>query len=216
MASANGLRCLARPTIPVAVRLQPIVLSTAHFSTSHALAATGPPVRSGKTVPQKKSFKKKGAAIVPAKKAAAGERKAFRKRIQLSNNSALAVPGLTDIAAGTMALEENAGKMFGIPDAVVDQLRSLEAFKTTQTWSLFRRPHFLVRKETIELIKKLEESVAKKEAFKGVLTGTKLSGKSMAMLQAMSYALLNNWAVIHIPEGRSSACRHLAMPLLTP
>ena len=109
--------------------------------------------------------------------------------------------GLDALDPKTMALDESAGKIFSIPDHVVDQLRALEAFKTTQSWNLFRRPHVLLRKEAVELMKRLEASVEKKEAVKCVLTGSKLSGKSLATLQAMSYALLNNWVVIHIPEG---------------
>ncbi|KAH6898315.1 mitochondrial ribosomal death-associated protein 3-domain-containing protein [Thelonectria olida] len=205
MASANSLRCLMRPSIPRAPRIQPLMLAaTAPFSTSSSLAASAPPsVKSRRDLPakQKKSYKKK-ANVVSVRKPNPGERKAFRKRIQLSNNSALPVSGLSTLDATNMAREDSAGKVFAIPDQVVDQLRALEAFKTTQTWNLFRRPHVLLRKETTELIKKLEDSAAKKEALKCVLTGTKLSGKSMAMLQAMAYALLNNWVVFHIPEGQ--------------
>lgn len=202
MASANSLRCLVRPAM--APRLQPMMLAAASFSTSAVLAAAAPPaIKSRRDLPakQKKTYKKR-ANVTPVRKPNPGERKAFRKRIQLSNNSALPVEGLGALEAGNMALEENAGKVFSIPDHVVDQLRALEAFKTTQSWNLFRRPHVLLRKETVELMKKLEGSVEKKEALKCVLTGSKLSGKSMTMLQAMAYALLNNWVVFHVPEGQ--------------
>ncbi|UKZ77444.1 hypothetical protein TrVFT333_005165 [Trichoderma virens FT-333] len=162
-----------------------------------------PAVKSRKDLPKKtkKTYKKKQ-NIVPVKKPGPGERKAFRKRIQLSNNSALPVTGIESLEAQTMAREESGGKMFAVPDQVVDQLRALEAFKTTQTWNLFRKPHVLVRKETVELMSKLDASVEKKEAFKCVLTGSRLSGKSLTLLQAMSHALLNEWVVIHIPEGQ--------------
>ncbi|KAH7023308.1 mitochondrial ribosomal death-associated protein 3-domain-containing protein [Ilyonectria destructans] len=202
MASANSLRCLVRPAM--APRLQPMMLAAASFSTSTVLAAAAPPaIKSRRDLPakQKKTYKKR-ANVAPVRKPNPGERKAFRKRIQLSNNSALPVEGLGALEAGNMALDENAGKVFSIPDHVVDQLRALEAFKTTQSWNLFRRPHVLLRKETVELMKKLEGSVEKKEALKCVLTGSKLSGKSMTMLQAMAYALLNNWVVFHVPEGQ--------------
>ncbi|CAM1506575.1 Fc.00g062160.m01.CDS01 [Cosmosporella sp. VM-42] len=202
MASANSLRCLLRPSIPMAPRIQPIIVSTASFSTSSALLAP-PAAKSRRDLPGKvKKTYKKRANIVPVRKPNPGERKAFRKRIQLSNNSALPVEGLEALNPKTMALDESAGKIFAIPDHVVDQLRALEAFKTTQSWNLFRRPHVLLRKEAVELMKKLEASVEKKEAVKCVLTGSKLSGKSMTTLQAMSYALLNNWVVFHIPEGQ--------------
>ncbi|OYY61017.1 MAG: hypothetical protein B7Y50_05455 [Hydrogenophilales bacterium 28-61-11] len=204
MASANALRSLIRPVIPVAPRIHPVVLARAPFTTSSVLAAAPPPtIKSRRDLPKKtkKTYKKK-ANIVAVKKPNPGERKAFRKRIQLSNNSALPVQGLDELSAEALANHESKGKMFAIPDQVVDQLRALEAFKTTQTWNLFRRPHFLVREETVEMMRKLQDSKTNKEAFKCVLTGSRLSGKSMALLQAMSHALLDGWVVFHIPEGK--------------
>lgn len=205
MASAHSLRCLVRPAaIPRAPRIQPIL--SAPFSTTSAVQAVAapPPIKSRRDLPSKpKKVYKKKANIVPVRKPNPGERKAFRKRIQLSNNSALPVEGLDSLDPKNMTLDESAGKVFAIPDNVVDNLRALEAFKTTQSWNLFRRPHALLRKETVELMKRLEASVENKEALKCVLTGSKLSGKSMTMLQAMAYALLNNWVVFHVPEGKT-------------
>jgi small subunit ribosomal protein S29 len=158
----------------------------------------------------KKSFKKKGggALAAPVRKPAPGERKAFRKRVQLSNNSALPVSGLETLGPKTMVVEEAKGSVVGLPDALVEQLRALESFKATQNWGLFRQPHFLVREETVKLIQGMEAAVnAKKEAMKCVLTGSKLSGKSTALLQAQSHALLNGWVAIHIPEGWFSICK---------
>ncbi|KAL6895611.1 mitochondrial ribosomal death-associated protein 3 domain-containing protein [Trichoderma longibrachiatum] len=201
MASIS-LRSLVRPSLPVAPRIQPIIIAA--FSTTSLVSAAAPPaIKSRKDLPKKtkKTYKKKQ-NIVPVKKPGPGERKAFRKRIQLSNNSALPVTGLGELEAETMARAESAGRMFAVPDEVVDRLRALEAFKSTQTWNLFRKPHVLVRKETVELMSRLEASVEKKEALKCVLTGSRLSGKSLMLLQAMSYALLNEWVVIHIPEGQ--------------
>ncbi|EGU72154.1 hypothetical protein FOXB_17398 [Fusarium oxysporum f. sp. conglutinans Fo5176] len=173
MASANSLRCLMRPTIPRAPRIQPVLL--APFSTSNAaLAVSAPPaIKSRRDLPQKvkKSYKKR-ANVTPVRKPQPGERKAFRKRIQLSNNSALPVAGLENLDASNMTKAESAGKMFAIPDQVVDHLRALEAFKTTQTWNLFRKPHVLQRRETVELMKKLELSAKDKKALKCVLTGS--------------------------------------------
>jgi small subunit ribosomal protein S29 len=178
----------------------------APFSTTSSVLAVSapPPIKSRRDLPQKvkKSYKKR-ANVAPVRKPQPGERKAFRKRIQLSNNSALPVQGLETLDATNMTEDSSSGKVFAVPDQVVDHLRALEAFKTTQTWNLFRKPHVLMRKETVELMKKLELSAKEKKALKCVLTGSKLSGKSMVMLQAMSYALLNNWVVFHIPEGRS-------------
>ncbi|KAF4505184.1 hypothetical protein G6O67_007159 [Ophiocordyceps sinensis] len=203
MATASRLRSLMRPSCPVASRIQPVTLPKAPFSSSAALAAV-PAALSRKDMPQKhkSASKKRKAPIVPVKKANPGERKAFRKRIQLSNNGALPVSGLGELGPETMASEESKGKMFAIPDKVVDQLRALQAFKTTQMWRLFRRPHVLVRNETAELMGRLEAAKEKKEALRCVLTGSRLSGKSLVLLQAMTHALLNEWVVISIPEGQ--------------
>lgn len=206
--AASSLRSLVRPSsIPVAPRIHPIILPrAAFFSTSSSFAAAPPPtIKSRRDLPKKvkRTFKKK-TNVVAVKKPQPGERKAFRKRIQLSNNSALPVQNIDELTAEVMAKLESKGKMFALPDKVVDQLRALEAFKTTQTWNLFRRPHFLVRDETVDLMSRMQEAVDKKEAFKCVLTGSKLSGKSLATLQAMSYALMNDWVVVHIPEGKAT------------
>lgn len=201
MASANSLRCLVRPSLPVASRIQPIFLAA--FSTSSSVHAAAPAAKSRRDLPakMKKTYKKK-ANIVPVRKPGPGERKAFRKRIQLSNNSALPVEGLETLDGDNMRFNLSAGKVFAIPDAVVDQLRALEAFKTNQSWNLFRKPHVLMRRGTVKLMKKLKESAESKEALKCVITGSKLSGKSIATIQAMSYAFLNNWVVVHVPEGQ--------------
>ena len=154
----------------------------------------------------KKNYKNKkggaGAVATTTKKPAPGERKAFRKRIVLSNNSAFAVQGLQKLGPETMLTKGTSGQIIGLPDTVVDQLRSLEAFKSTQSWGLFRQPHFLARKETVNVIHRMNKAAQeKKEAFKCVLVGSKLSGKRMAMLQAQAHALVNGWVAIHIPEG---------------
>ncbi|ODA82953.1 hypothetical protein RJ55_01462 [Drechmeria coniospora] len=205
MASANALRNLMRPSVTVmTARIHPAMFAVASFSTSPALAAAPPPtIKSRRDLPKKtkKTYKKKS-NVVPVKKPSPGERKAFRQRIQLSNNSALPVQGLGELAPETMASAENKGKLFTIPDQVVDQLRTLEAFKPTQSWNLFRRPHFLVREETAQLIGRLESARKGKESLTCVLTGSRLSGKSLTLLQAMAHALLNGWVVIHVPEGQ--------------
>jgi small subunit ribosomal protein S29 len=203
MASAQSLRCLVRPHVALASRIHPIVVASFSTSSARPAVASASAVKSRRDLakPIKKAFKKK-AVISPVKKPNPGERKAFRKRIQLSNNSALPVEGLATLEAATLASPESAGSVVGLPDQVVDQLRALEAFKTTQSWGLFRKPHFLVREETVTLMKKMEEASSKKTPVKCVLTGSKNSGKSMLLLQAMSHALLNKWVVIYIPEGQ--------------
>ncbi|KJZ80585.1 hypothetical protein HIM_00435 [Hirsutella minnesotensis 3608] len=208
MATANCLRSLMRPSVSAAPRIQPAVLAMASFSTSAALAASkGPPgakAKSGRReLPQKqkKSYKKKQ-VITTVKKPQPGERKAFRKRIQLSNDSALPVAGLVALGPDTMASDESRGQMFALPDRLQDQLRALEAFRTSQSWGLFRQPAVLVREETLDLVGRIHACKQTKEAYRCILTGPRLSGKSVALLQALSHALLNEWVVIHLPEGQ--------------
>ena len=82
-----------------------------------------------------------------------------------------------------------------------DQLRAIEAFKPTQSWKLFHQPSVLVRPETVEVVKKIHEGVEKKDPLRLVISGDRLAGKSMLLLQAMADGLLNDWIVINIPEG---------------
>lgn len=222
MASAtNSLRSLLlrSATRPVATGLQPSIYSTASttalFSTTATLSAA--PLKGKKSAgapqstKQKKNYKKKKAqSAAPMKKPNPGERKAFRKRIQLSNNSAIEVQGTEPLTADVMVDAASAGKLFALSDQLVDQLRTLEAFKPTQSWNLFRKPHVLLRAELVDLMAKLEGSVSSKEAARIVLRGSRLSGKSLALLQAMSYALLKNWVVINLPEGNSLNESHLS------
>ncbi|KAK0381397.1 hypothetical protein CLIM01_01258 [Colletotrichum limetticola] len=214
--AANCARCLTRPTTAAATaprilsqRIVPVITayagaSAAPFSTSSADAAPrtlkmiGKHIRRGKI--NQNSKKKRD--NVRVKKPAPGERKAFRKRITLSNNNALAVEGLKEITNETLAAAESKGSVVGLPDKLVDQLRTLEAFKTTQNWGLFRRPHMLVREETVKLASRLDAAVKEKQTLRLALTGGKIAGKSMLLLQAMAHSLMNNWVVINIPEGQ--------------
>jgi small subunit ribosomal protein S29 len=132
-----------------------------------------------------------------------GERKAYRKRITLSNDNAIPVPWLTDLSPADMAAAENTARVFALPEEVQDQLRADEAFKTTQCWGMFRKPAVLVRKETVDLVNQMQDSAENKKTLRLVVTGEKVAGKSMMLLQAMAHAHLNNWIVIHLPEGMS-------------
>jgi small subunit ribosomal protein S29 len=96
---------------------------------------------------------------------------------------------------------ESVGKMVSIRVEVIDQLRTCEAFKSSQNWSLFRSPHMLVRKETVDLAKQMTEAIEKKETLRLVVTGDRGSGKSILGLQALATGFMNKWVVINIPEG---------------
>ncbi|KAL2757402.1 hypothetical protein ACRALDRAFT_1068001 [Sodiomyces alcalophilus JCM 7366] len=211
MASIHCSRGLTGPTssLRLAPRITPIITWAAPFSTTPAvdskvpnakkpLQVIGRHIRRGKIAQNSKKKRE----IVRIKKPEPGQRKAFRKRIQLSNSNAAAVTGLPVLEAETMASKENLCRMVGLPDKLVDQLRALEAFKPTQFWGLFRKPHMLVRTETVSLMERLNEAATQKQTLRTVLTGGKNSGKSLMLLQAMSHALLNKWVVINIPEAQ--------------
>lgn len=215
--AASSLRTLVRPSVlSPARRIVPQAAAALFSTTSSPLAAVPaippPPVRTRRMLPTSRKSKKKDK--VPGKKPAPGERKAFRKRIQLSNNSALPVEGLEEASpeALTGSGSKTSSRMLAIPDPLVDQLRTLEAFKSTQTWNLFRRPHFLLRLETKELMGKLAAAMENKETLRCVLTGHRLSGKSLILLQAMAYGLMSKCVVIHIPEGMT---RSPSFPVLS-
>ncbi len=213
MSTPNSLRCLVRPSAASALPRRVAAVSwTAPFSTTPALAAKDNTpaghVRAGKKMKLGK-FKKTSGFSRP-KAPAPGERKAFRKRIQLSNSNALPVEGLRELEARDMANPENHGHMLSLPGPLQDQLRTVEAFKTTQYWPMFRVPSMLVRKETVELVNRVQGAADKGQTLRLVITGDRGTGKSMLSLQAMAYAFLNDWVVISIPEGLYSAPSTLA------
>jgi small subunit ribosomal protein S29 len=137
----------------------------------------------------------------PGKPVAPGERKAFRKRIQLSNDNALEVTGLAPLSAENIVSQKAVGTMVGLPDQMIDQLRSVEAFKPTQNWGLFRSPHMLIRQETVDFVKNITDKISKKETVRVVVTGDRSSGKSMLGLQTLAAGFMNKYVVINIPEG---------------
>ncbi|KAK3329752.1 mitochondrial ribosomal death-associated protein 3-domain-containing protein [Apodospora peruviana] len=222
MSAPNCLRCLTRPSTAVlrhSIAVPNAVASwtaSAPFSTT-ATAAAGPTkgarptsqpkrmetghIRSGRRVTISKSKHRKQAGA-RGKTPLPGERKAYRKKIQLSNSNALHVHWLSDLDAKHMLDAANVTKVMGLPDALVDQLRAVEAFKPKQTWGFFRKPSTLIRPETVDLVTRMQQAATDKQTLKLVLDGDKLTGKSILMLQAMSHAFFNEWIVIHIPEAQ--------------
>ncbi|KAI2633812.1 mitochondrial ribosomal protein [Hypomontagnella submonticulosa] len=218
MASANCWRCLARPSQRV---LTPASLLTPPSSTIPAAAFTTSAIQLARSAakPAQKNQeaglsrhirvgkqlvlgRKKKRQPDRSKPPATGERKAFRKRIQLSNDNALEVPGLTELTAENIVDSGSIGQVVSLPTALVDQLRASEAFKPTQNWNLFRSPHTLVRQETVDLAKQLTDTIGKKETLRLVITGDRASGKSILGLQALATGFLNKWVVINIPEAQ--------------
>lgn len=179
------------------------------FSTSSARYAVTGPKKKGMTAAPKKGVKslntKKGRGASggdSGKRPAQGERKAQRKRIVLSNDNALEVSSLRDLTKDNVLSEQNEGKVMGLPqETVVDALRAVEAFKTSQGWGLFRRPAVLMRKEAIELARLFKEAESSKKTIRRILCGQRMSGKSTLVLQGLTMGFLRDWFVINIPEG---------------
>jgi small subunit ribosomal protein S29 len=161
------------------------------------------PARGEKRTFQKK--KKKGLRVNKGNPPAPGERKAYKKRVVLSNVNALEVAGLADLEEGT-ALEANMqGTIMGLPGPLVDRLRALGAFKPTQSWGMFKRPATLIRPETLEIANVMSGETESNPTQRLILTGERGSGKSVLLLQAQALALLKDWVVITIPDGAYSS-----------
>lgn len=207
-------RCLSRSLASIESNSSTSLSSAQRsaFSTTSALSAqpakkksvsAKPSARQGRTLRLSKN-KRDTTGRPPA----AGERKAIRKRIVLSNTNALEVKGLKDLDwenGRSAKLAELENQVVGLTNDTVDALRALEAFEHTQGWSLFRRPATLVRKETVEMARALEGAEgnegAEKKAVRKILFGEKGSGKSVLLLQAQAMALQRGWIVVHLPNG---------------
>ncbi|KAF1945414.1 hypothetical protein EJ02DRAFT_338680 [Clathrospora elynae] len=190
------------------------------FSTSTARPAAAPKKKGSTAAPKKgvKSLNTKKGKKSPGgdagKRPAQGDRKALRKRIVLSNDNALEVSSLTDLDKANVLSDANEGKVMGLPaEKVVDALRAVDAFKTTQGWSLFRRPAVLMRKEAMQLaslFREVEDSATgpQKRTIRRILSGERMSGKSTLLLQGMSMAFLRDWFVISLPEAQDIVNAH--------
>jgi small subunit ribosomal protein S29 len=136
-----------------------------------------------------------------------GERRAQRQRIVLSNTNALSVSSLETWSKDNMTDDSHVGQVMALDGELLDQLRDSKAFKTTQNWGLFRRPATLIRKETVQLAKNMQNAATGKSVVKHLVTGERASGKSILMLQAMSMAYMKEWIVLNIPEGQCASCK---------
>lgn len=143
---------------------------------------------------------KKKAVVKTGRPPAPGERKAFRKRIVLSNPNALEISSLTDMTSELDSAQ--IGAVFRIQGPLIDQLRAVEAFKTTQAWGLFRHPAVLIREESVEIERRLQAAHDAKKTLVTIIDGEQGSGKSLMLLQSMATAFLKGWIVLNIPEGK--------------
>jgi small subunit ribosomal protein S29 len=183
---------------------------TASFSQSTALFAKAAP--RANTTPSRGERtlnlgKNKKVQRDTGKRPAQGERKALRKRIVLSNTNAFVVEDLQDLTVKSLATGDMQGKVAGLSEDVVDSLRAVEAFKTTQGWHLFRRPATLMRKETAQVSSLMGVAEAQKKTVRRILVGEKASGKSTLLLQGLAMAFMKKWVVINLPDGMIAALK---------
>jgi small subunit ribosomal protein S29 len=149
------------------------------------------------TGPAKKTLRiSKKAFIKDSRPPGPGERKAFRKRLVLSNTNTPSVE-LADLSRENML--QKAG-VVGIPGTVVDSLRTSGAFKVSQGWSNYSRPAFLLRDEARDLAATMADIESSKKDVRQVVHGDRKTGKSAFLLQAMTMAFLRDWIVFSIPE----------------
>lgn len=236
MASANCWRCLSRTHLQSALPRVP----SANFSTSRALLASAEPRAREKHTANTPGLggnaknkghktlriKKKDPPVKAGKPPAPGERKAWRKRVVLSNTNALEVKGMREmdgkfiedmlVASRELEIsEQDAMKLFvptekgivgtvvALTDSTVDSLRAVGAFKSNQSWELFRRPGLLIREESIKLSALLAaaEKPGGDQALRLVIDGARVTGKTLMLLHGMATAFLRGWVVINIAEG---------------
>ncbi|KAL7276954.1 Vacuolar protein sorting-associated protein vps5 [Rhizina undulata] len=236
MVLATCWRCL-RPSAaslptPTAVRVVPNVVQRSPFTTSTSLFSAPNKKKTNMNAAQAAIAamqKKRGSQLRIKKKApqqvkkamAIGERKALRKTIVLSNINApnVEIPELTeDLATHAEAVNT----VFAIPNDIVDQLRKLGVFQTGQNWEYFYRPSTLVREESLKIgqtigwisgekaAEKPKEVESKEEGkfHRMILDGRRGVGKSVLMLQAMTWALEKNWMVLSIPNAQDLVVGH--------
>ena len=221
MAPPICLRCLSRSLAPIEASVVSNASHRAAFSTTPSLSRVAPLKKSPQATrvgakQGKRLQLQKNTRVQTTKPPAPGERKAYRKRIVLSNTNALEVQGLQELTADKFirlgddsALNSYRGKVLGLTDETVDSLRALETFQPTQGWSLFRRPATLIRQETVFMADDVANMAGEeKKTMRMVLDGGKGSGKSVLLLQAQAMAMLNGCVVVHFPEAQDIISAH--------
>lgn len=203
---------------PILSRFSPLPVHRIPSSTfSTASCRLAPPLKKAKVAAHQAAGPKKGRKTLKIKKDAPPpdptigspeERKAFKTRIVLSNTNANDVDNIQTLSTENMFLAESIGKVFKLPDAIVDSLRTVGAFKRGQGWNNYRRPSILMTQEAWDIgqaIKQSTEAGGESSALRKVLVGERKCGKSTLLLQIMSMAFLHDWVVINIPEGLSTS-----------
>lgn len=223
MASAFCRGCLSRlprasflpppPTVPRTTTTATAAAATAGFHTS-AVHYANPTKKSnsldsGPKYRQAKSAKmKRKKPVERTRPPPIGERKALRNRIVLGNPNALEPTDMQNISVENMGDPRVRGSVVGLPVSMLEQLRSVHAFKKSQGWGLFRRPATFMRKEALEMGRLFEKISGEEQGkvVKKVITGKVGSGKSVFLTQAMAMGFLKNWVVFTVPESEYSSC----------
>ncbi|KAI9842012.1 MAG: 37S ribosomal protein S23 mitochondrial [Thelocarpon superellum] len=206
-------RCLLRPPMrPVKLPSTQSSLRSSRrsFSTSSAAQALNKkPAQSASTRGTKTLRIKKKDVVKTGRPVAAGERKAYRKRVVLTNPNALQVQGMKELSVATLDEETCRGTVVALAGPVIDQLRAVDAFKPTQGWMMFRSPGVLIRNESEELWQMMKAmDGGRPSTYRRIFTGDRGSGKTVMLLQAMAMAFAKGWMVISIPEAQEITMDH--------
>ncbi|KAL1958296.1 hypothetical protein VTO42DRAFT_4613 [Malbranchea cinnamomea] len=221
MASSCCWNCLSkfrpspRPLLPSTPSPSPIILRAPFHSTASQHAMPTKKSNSRDTGPK---FRESRSARAPPKpkpskphRYTPDELKAMKTELSISNPNAVEVPGLQALSTENMADASSRGKMFALPPSLLTQLRALGVFKPSHSWHLFKKPSTLVREETLELGNLIrgigaQEGELKGKSVKRIVTGIRGTGKSTHLMQAMTMALLSDWIVVNVPDGRDYTC----------
>lgn len=116
---------------------------------------------------------------------------------------------MQELTGETMVDSRLRGSVLALPVPMIDQLRAVQAFKTNQGWSIFRRPGTVLRRETLQMGRFFDnisgEGAKKGSVVKRIITGQRKTGKSVHLLQAMAMGFTKDWVVLTIPEGMLSS-----------
>lgn len=174
------------------------------FSTSvvcHAAKAT-----KGKAAPKKaakQSFAKKQKSKDTSSGTAAS---AFAAKVGSSRASAKLTPDATKVDLSpitpTIFTKDHVGTVFETPANVVAQLYSLDVLERQSGYQYFSQIATVLRHPSVELAELLEQDGSSRDR-RILLDGAPGSGKSIAMLQAITFALQKKWVVISIPRAEA-------------
>ena len=208
MSASLCTRCLGRLRIQASQAAPSVITSQTQLASFHTTSSRSAPGAHRvkiiyRNLNPKIALKKK--KVEPKQRRAIGELRQQRSRIVVSNTNAPAVQGLGALTLRNGSDDGMLGHVLSFDDTTIDRLRASRGFKRTQSWRLFRTPATLWRKETIEIGKMILEDRDEAQTNRIVVTGERISGKSVLLAQAMAMASMRGWIVITVPEGEFSS-----------